>query len=106
MLNESQYLLASRALAQKVLAMEGLDDGKRIEAAYEIVTSKLPDADEVSTFATLIADLEKDYGAKPELADAMCNGVDVKDAAAKAKLASWTMFVSTLYNLDITKTRE
>ena len=106
MLNESQYLLASRALAQKVLALEGIDQSMRIEAAYEIVTSKLPDADEVSTFATLIADLEKDYGAKPELADAMCNGVQVTDAKSKARLASWTMFVSTLYNLDITKTRE
>ena len=66
----------------------------------------MPDADEVSTFATLIADLEKDYSAKPELADAMCNGVQVTDAKSKARLASWTMFVSTLYNLDITKTRE
>ena len=106
MLNESQYLLAARALAQKVLGMEGLTDAKRIEVAYETVSTKLPDADEVSTFATLIADLEKDYSGKPELADAMCNGLDLKDAKAKAKLASWTMFVSTLYNLDITKTRE
>jgi len=106
LLNEPQYMLAARGLAQEVLAQEGLTDPKRIEFAYETVTSKLPDAGEVSVFATLINDLQKDYTEKTQLADALCQGVELPDAQAKARLAAWTLFVSTLYNLDITKTRE
>jgi hypothetical protein len=106
LLNEPQYMLAARSLAQEVLAEEDLTDPKRIEVAYETVTSKLPDAGEVSVFATLINDLQKDYTEKTQLADALCQGVELPDAQAKARLAAWTLFVSTLYNLDITKTRE
>ena len=106
MLNESQYLMASRSLAQNILKLEGIKDTQRIEAAYETVTSHLPDEKEVSAFTKLISDLEKSYLEKPALADAICSGLTLGGASEKARLASWTMFVSTLYNLDISKTRE
>ena len=43
--------------------------------------------------------------AEPALAAKLCEGLDLP-AAAQAQLAAWTVLVNTLYNLDITKTRE
>jgi len=106
LLNEPQYLLAARGLAFQALEQAWDSHDKRIEVLYETVTSKLPDADEIDAFSALISDLDKYYTDKPELADALCEGLDVNGPVEKARLAAWTLFVSTLYNLDITKTRE
>jgi hypothetical protein len=106
LLNENEYLKAARTLAQRVLAAEGHATSERIELAYEIVTSKLPDEDEQKVFGKLLEDLLAEYGRNPALADGLCSDLALTDAAAKAQLSAWTVFVNALYNLDITKTRE
>jgi hypothetical protein len=106
LLNENEYLKAARTLAQRVLAAEGHSTSERIELAYEIVTSKLPDEDEQKVFGKLLEDLLAEYGRNPALADGLCSDLALTDAAAKAQLSAWTVFVNALYNLDITKTRE
>jgi len=106
LLNENEYLKAARTLAQQVVAAEGHATSERIELAYEIVTSKLPDEDEQKVLGKLLEDLLAEYGRNPALADELCSDLGLTDAAAKAELSAWTVFVNTLYNLDITKTRE
>jgi len=106
LLNESEYLKAARRLARRTLEQPDLDTAKRIDYAYEIVTSKIPDNSERSELSTLLDDLKQHYGSEGELADAVCQGEEVNGAGAKAQLAAWTVLVNTLYNLDITKTRE
>nr|WP_206018733.1 hypothetical protein [Rubritalea profundi] len=54
----------------------------------------------------LLKDLEVAYLANSALAEKLCEGLELPDAGSKAKLSSWTVLVNTLYNLDITKTRE
>lgn len=106
LLNEGEYMKAARTLAQHVLAKEGSTDEKRFSLAYETVTSKLPDTTEQETFAKLLDNLLESYHNEPALADALCEGLTLPNAEAKAQLAAWSVIINTLYNLDITKTRE
>lgn len=106
LLNEGEYLKAARRLARQVLAQENLAPAERIAVAYEIVTCRLPDAREREILANLLDDLSRRYQADATLAEELCSGVDLPDANARAELAAWTVLVNTLYNLDITKTRE
>ena len=106
LLNESEYMKAARHLAQKVLSMKSLSETQKLSQVYEIVTSKVPDAEEAKLLVSVIKELEKDYTEDPKLASQMCEGVSLKGQPEINKLAAWTMLVSTLFNFDITKTRE
>ena len=106
LLNEREYLKAARSLAQHVLAQRDLEERQRLEMAYEIVTSKLPDESERDILSKLARDLEKRYREDPALTEGICRGLTLSRAEEKAQLAAWTVLLNTLYNLDITKTRE
>ena len=54
----------------------------------------------------LLQSLYQTYLNEPELADQICEGLPVKAKDQKAKIAAWTILVNSLYNLDITKTRD
>lgn len=111
LLNESEYLKAARELAIRTLRQ---DRDEQIDFMWETVTCQLPDADERATIESLISDLTEEYRSQSALADELCDGADfdeifsedVDPAEAKARLAAWTVVGNTLYNLDITKTRE
>jgi hypothetical protein len=104
LLNEAEYLKAARELARKTIENKSPDG--RLTFAYETVTSKLPDEKERKVLSALVSSLEKNYLEQPALADSICDGLNVGDANKKAQFAAWTVLVNTLYNLDITKTRE
>ena len=106
LLNEGEYLKAARALAVKALAPDNADAAQRIDFAYEVVTSKRPDDRERQVFAGLLDDLYQYYIKNPKLADELCSGLNLNGAAEKAGLAAFTVLVNSIYNLDITKTRE
>ena len=90
----------------KNFKMNSLSAAKNLSLIYETITSKLPDTTESRVLLKLVMDLEKMYAKNPKLADSMCEGVSVSVASEKAKLSAWTMVVNSIYNLDITKTRE
>jgi hypothetical protein len=106
LLNESQYMKAARNLAQTVLDQKNASTDQRLDFAYEVVTSKLPDQNERSVLSTLAADLTRRYLESPSLADDLCAGLKLDNAQTKAELAAWTIVINALYNLDITKNRE
>jgi hypothetical protein len=106
LLNETEYMKAARHLAQKVLSMKSLSDTQKLSRVYEAVTSKVPDAEEAKLLASMIKEFEKDYTEDPKLASQMCEGISLKSQPEINKLAAWTMLVNTLFNFDITKTRE
>jgi hypothetical protein len=104
-MNEPEYLKAARHLAHNSLADGSLSELERFALLYETITSQLPDADEAADFIKMVKDLERIYGEDPELAKTFCDGVEMHQGVSNAQLAAWTMLVSTIYNLDITKTR-
>jgi hypothetical protein len=103
LLNESEYLRAARQLAQSVLHEPAED---RVVFAYETVTSKLPDAEEIDVLKTLLSDLRDEYASSPALVDDLCEEVSIDEPQDKVELAAWTVLCNTLYNLDITKTKD
>jgi len=106
LLNEGEYLKAARHLAGRLLTQRGLRPGDTLAEAYEIVTSHLPDPGELALLELLLKDLEKNYLENPKLAEELCTGVTLGTAGERATLAAWTVLVNTLYNMDITKTRQ
>ena len=106
LLNESEYMKAARQLAIQALGPQDATAIQRLAFVYETVTSQLPDTGEQEVLASLIENLQEKYIANPALADEICSGMNLPDAGKKAQLAAWTVLVNTLYNLDVTKTRE
>ena len=106
LLNESEYMKAARNLAMTVLVPKEAKPSQRIAFAYETITSRLPDKEERKTLYELLQSLYQTYLSEPALADEICEGLPVKEKDQKAKIAAWTILVNSLYNLDITKTRD
>ena len=106
LLNESEYMKAARNLAMTVLVPKEAKPSQRIAFAYETITSRLPDKEEQKTLYELLQSLYQTYLSEPALADEICEGLPVKEKDQKAKIAAWTILVNSLYNLDITKTRD
>ena len=106
LLNEQEYLKAARHLGLQVLGDLTAKRDKRLAMVYETITSALPDAQEETTLREAFADLLALYQAQPELAEQLCEGVEFPPSVEAPELAAWTMLISSLYNLDITKTRQ
>ncbi len=106
LMNEAEYLKAARHLAHETMSDRSLKSADRLAAVYETITSRLPDAEETETFLKMVEDLGTIYRDNSDLADELCDGVKLHEGVTSAELAAWTMLVSTIYNLDITKTRD
>ncbi|MEZ6059880.1 MAG: DUF1553 domain-containing protein [Planctomycetaceae bacterium] len=106
LMNEPQFLNAARHLAWSTLQDGSASDEEQLNLIYETITSKLPGANQSQRLLKMVADLEDIYADHPELADQLCDGVELSDDLSKARLSAWTMLVSSIYNLDITKTRQ
>ena len=107
LLNEEEYLKAARHLASSVLKEKIQSDrAARINAIYETITGYVPSVAERKAFEQLVTDLESIYEESPELAAELCGEQTFPAEVTPARCAAWTMLTSTIYNLDITKTRQ
>jgi hypothetical protein len=111
LMNEPEYMKAARYCAWKTIADRShpADNDRAedcIQVIYESITSRLPDAGETKALLALVADLTRIYRENPALADQLCEGQQPPAGVTTAELAAWTMLVSSIYSLDITKTRE
>ncbi|MFK7910944.1 MAG: PSD1 and planctomycete cytochrome C domain-containing protein [Akkermansiaceae bacterium] len=106
LLNESEYMKAARKLAADTLANQKITDEQKIDHIYETVTSKVLDESERATYLKLLDDLQATYTKDSKLAEQLCEGLELPDAETRVRVAAWSVLVNTLYNLDITKTRE
>ena len=105
--NEREYLKAARHLAHETLRAGAKETAtQRLTAVYETITSLLPDADETAALLATVKDLQAAYTEDPTLAQQLCEGLDLAPGVSPAELAAWTMVVSAIYNLDITKTHQ
>ncbi len=102
LMNEQEYLKAARHLAVHILKSGEKDP---IAVAYETVTSHVPDQNEAGLLQTAFASIEKQYAASPEMAKELLHGADPQ-GVPESKLAAFTVLVNSMYNLDITKTRQ
>jgi len=105
LLNEPEYFRAARHLATRALTARETD-AERIEFAYETITSQLPDERERRLLQGALDQLRRDYAARPDLAARSTSGAALPAGFSAPELAAWTMTVSAIYNLDVTRTRQ
>ena len=67
---------------------------------------KMADETELAVLSKLVEDLRENYSKNLVLANEICKGISIEKDEDKARVASLTMLVNALYNLDVTKTRE
>ena len=106
LMNEPEFLSAARHLACQTIADRTLAAEDYVAALYETITSQLPDTRVTDALLKMVADLDTMYRDNPSLAEQMCDGLELPEGVEAPELAAWTMLTSSIYNLDITKTRE
>ena len=107
LLNDPQFVEASRALAQRLIKQGPADTGRRIAFAFELATARLPTPAEqeilVRSYRRALADFRSD----PERADAYLQvGESDRDHGIDpAEHAAWTSVASIILNLSETITK-
>jgi mono/diheme cytochrome c family protein len=107
MLNEPQFVEASRALAQRVLREAGPTTDDRLTSMFRMATSRRPDAKDLAELTAALNDFTahytKDAAAAREL---IAIGETKPDPQVPpAELAAWTMIGNVILNLDEVMTK-
>jgi hypothetical protein len=108
LLNETTYVEAARALAQRALLEGGRNDRSRVTYAFRLATARKPSGKEIGVLRTLLGrqrDLYRDdrQAALKLLAVGESPWNKKLDAS---ELAAWTTVASTILNLDETITKQ
>ncbi len=112
MMNEKQYFSAAMGLAHSLQLRHELSTADRVSLAYESITSHLPHESVLETLMEAMRQFQTQFTADPDAARAMIAGAgnpeirSITDDAGAAELATMTMIVHSLFNLDRTKTHE
>ena len=106
-LNDTQYVEASRAFAQRILLSSSKSDDERLNWAFEESTSRTPNAQEASVLLKAINRERARYAAHRNLAKAYVSvGESPVDPTLDiVELAAWSQFAAILLNLSETVTR-
>ncbi len=102
LLNDVQFVEASRVLAEKVLVEKG-NDPSRIQSAFVRLAARKADARESALLAKTYSEQLKQFQADPKLADKLIHMGDSKPNPAidPAALAAMTITVQTVLNSDL-----
>jgi hypothetical protein len=102
LMNDPQYLEASRALAEKMIQHGGDDLQKQIAYGFKAMTSRSPGQEELGVLERLYRLELDDFTKSPGSADGLLSlGEHVTDKnLPREKVAAMTMVASTLVNYD------
>ena len=108
LMNDPTYIEAARHLAQRTMTEGGRDVQSRINFAFRLATSRLPNAKERQVLQVLFdQQLSRYRGDKKAVSDLLAVGESKCDARLNpSELAAWTILASAILNLDETITRE
>lgn len=114
LMNEAEYFRAARVFAKRILMHP--DEETRLQVAYEMVTSLLPDEGEIQALREGLEAFRKVYQEDPVAVAVLDKGrtlsaverqqVPKSIDPAQVEFAAYTMVMHSLLNLDITKTRQ
>ncbi len=102
LMNDEQFVEASRNLAQRVIREGGATPPERASYAFRAVTSRRPSQEELETVIEILATHRARYESDREAAGKLIRVGDSEppDAIDESLLAAWTMTCNLLLNLD------
>jgi hypothetical protein len=102
MMNETQYVEAARALAERAVQEGGTTADSRLAWMFRIATSRSPDAKELAELTSAYRDLLGSYGRDTEAAKKLIAVGESKPSVKMepAELAAYTMVANLILNLD------
>ncbi len=107
LLNDTQHVEASRALAERLLAQSNIDSEGRIRTLFRLVLAREPDPNELQIVQRQLAEHLARYLSNPADAKSLISQGESKSVskASEAELAAYTLVASTILNMDETLTR-
>jgi len=102
LLNDPQFLTASRALAQRMMKEGGNNLNERIEYAFRWATSRKPNGKEMKILADLFQFERKEFMEHPHRAEAFMYDIEVEnlEGVHQEELAAYGIVASTIINLS------
>ena len=102
LLNDPQYLEASRVLAQRMIVQGGAGSRDRITFAFRLLTSRRPDGRELELLEKLYTETRAEYRRDRKAAlDLLSVGESRRDPTLDpADLAACTLVATTIMNFD------
>ena len=107
LLNDPTYVEASRKFAERILQEGGPSLDDRLTFAFRHVVARPPSPRERALLKQLVTEQLADYSTRGDKAEALLKvGESPREAKLDSnELAAWTIFASTLLNLDESLTR-
>ena len=106
-LNDTQFVEAARAFAQRILRRNGDSDHSRLDWAFMEATSRKPNASESQLLLTALIRERSRYANDEPRAKLSINVGEspIASTIASSELAAWTQVAATILNLSETVTR-
>jgi len=104
LLNDPQFVEASRAMAQTLLATGG-SDGEKIDRLYQRTLARLPKEQEKTSLLKLLATQRSIYKSSPDEAAKLLTVGNAPATGEASELAAWTNTCRVVLNLHETITR-
>ena len=102
LLNDPQFVEASRAIAHRMMNEGSINSKQRIEYAFRWATSRKPDADELNILEGLFNDELNEFQKYPDRADAFLQigEFNNQEDLNKPELAAYGVVANTILNLS------
>jgi hypothetical protein len=107
LMNDPQYVEASRAFAQRIVIEGGKTPKDRIAWAFRVATARKPGADEVRVLLDVYTKELAEFNENKKAAEKLLGvgSFKAKDDLDESELAAWTTIASMILNLDETVTK-
>jgi hypothetical protein len=106
LLNDLQFVEASRGLGHRMMRDGGDNAKKRIIYGFRLATGRVPTSEEVKILSSVLEAQRAEYQQDKAAAEKLLAVGEYKAAGADpAELAAWTTVASTILNLDETVTK-
>jgi len=107
LMNDTQYVEASRVLAERMMTEAGPEPMDRVMYAFELATAREPEPEECKVLLKAFNEQVETYREDEEAAKALLSvGEHPRDESLDVpELAAWTTIASVILNLDETITK-
>jgi mono/diheme cytochrome c family protein len=107
MMNEPQFVEASRGLAERTLREAGPTTDDRLGYMFRLATARRPTPSDLAELDAALQDFLAHYAKQPEAARALVNTGETRPnpKVDPSELAAWTMIGNVILNLDEVMTK-